>query len=111
MHKKLLPIGVIALILLTGVGCKPITKNQFIGNCAKKGEVDNHINMTNGKPNPSGKECCNGLKAIGEKTDEELIQKGGCALISGGQSICAPCGNGICDTEYEDKCNCYKDCK
>ena len=26
-------------------------------------------------------------------------------------TVCAPCGNGICDDEVESKCNCPEDCK
>jgi hypothetical protein len=56
-----------------------------------------------------GHKCCNGLVSTGVKTDFDF--NGECLQISGAFSICAPCGNSICDSEVENICNCPADCK
>ena len=52
--------------------------------------------------------CCEGLISIsGTDFDED------CNIIGfGGLNKCSDCGDNICDTEnWENKCNCPKDCK
>ncbi|MEZ4815598.1 MAG: hypothetical protein R3A80_10395 [Bdellovibrionota bacterium] len=39
--------------------------------------------------------------------DKEACERTGLVGFAG---ICAPCGNNICDTQWEDKCNCPEDC-
>ncbi|MBR9702361.1 hypothetical protein GOV13_05570 [Candidatus Pacearchaeota archaeon] len=61
---------------------------------------------------PGTEKCCGDLKSI---FGSEL-EDGRCWCIEdnnncGGAPICAPCGNGNCENEYnEDKCNCPEDC-
>ena len=89
-----------------------VATNYF--SCAKAGEKTvSNFDMTTGKINPNIKEvkCCPGLKSISEKQIDGHIKGGACAIIVGvNYGICSPCGNGVCNTEYEDKCNCPTDC-
>lgn len=85
--------------------------SETIKNCAMEGETPTYFNLATGKENPEGKYCCSGLKAIGPKTGQAVIDKGICAVVSGSLGVCRSCGNGICDFEYEDSCNCSEDCK
>jgi hypothetical protein len=56
-------------------------------------------------------ECCSGLAPIselavpqtGNLTCEELS-------VVGGNSICSACGNGNCESGWENRCNCAEDC-
>ncbi len=89
-------ILVILIIIIGGV---------FL-NCAKEGESPNCFNFTTGKKNFFCKHCCPGLKVIGSKTHDGIIM-----YNVGVPGICRPCGNGICDSEYEDINNCPEDCK
>jgi len=56
--------------------------------------------------------CCGGLKPMFGYEDSN----GKCQCTEegnncGGASICAPCGNGVCEKEYrEDRCTCPEDC-
>lgn len=55
----------------------------------------------------AGQDKCEaqGLKRILKKEDcNSMAQR---ILFT----VCAPCGNGICDKELESKCNCPEDCK
>lgn len=90
------------------------TKNNIpnIENCAKQGERPTNFDLRTGKTVPGGKACCPGLVSI----DEKSLQKDGsgkeiCAMHQGIMGICRPCGDGICNHDYEDKCNCGQDCK
>jgi len=86
--------------------------------CAEAGEepVGNFDERT-GKTDESIKviNCCEGLRPIQKKQDRINRTTSGsvvCAAYQGvSLSICAPCGNGKCDTAYEDICNCPKDCR
>ena len=61
---------------------------------------------------PGTEKCCDGLKSIFGSENAD----GSCSCTEpgnncGGSPICAPCGNGICESQYgEDKCNCAEDC-
>ncbi|MDO9581446.1 MAG: hypothetical protein Q7J06_12940 [Bacteroidales bacterium] len=79
-------------------------------NCAKEGKRPTYFDLTTGKENPGGKHCCFGLKGIGPKTPQEELEKGICMGVSGSLGICSPCGNNVCEFEYEDSCNCPEDC-
>jgi len=85
----------------------PATKKD----CAVNGESPTNFDMTTGKIIPGGKPCCVGLKLINPKTPLENLNKGLCKHTMGTAGVCRPCGNGVCDTEYEDRCNCSEDCK
>lgn len=86
--------------------------------CAKEGERPvGNLDLRTGKVDESitvvG--CCEGLKKIQNKQGNitrsesgEIICK---AIIGVPNTICSPCGNGICDTNYEDICNCPEDCR
>jgi len=69
-------------------------------------------------------ECCDGLSAMSSPTS--LFPKpnhsgaglssisstnGLCAMTVGEYPICGQCGNNICDSKYENSCNCPNDCK
>lgn len=87
--------------------------------CAKAGEEPvSNFDFTTGKTDPSIEiiPCCEGLQSIEQKQKNEapIIVDGGrvCGMVEGGPNqICSPCGNGVCDAEYEDYCNCKEDCK
>jgi len=55
-----------------------------------------------------------GLKRITSKSDADSNGDGSCFPSMAQReeiTVCAPCGNGVCDTELESKCNCPVDCK
>jgi putative hemolysin len=84
------------------------------GECSKIGEppVDN-FDLTTGKTNPNIEPvpCCISLKPISKKQDANLTDNNICVTVEGViNDICSPCGNGVCDSEYEDLCNCPEDC-
>ena len=95
-----------------------IDKNQSLNsnqpranNCAVIGEKPTNFDMTTGQLVSEGKPCCNGLTAIGPKTSDAVLAQGICNMIDGVRGICSPCGDEICNQDYEDKCNCPKDCQ
>lgn len=78
--------------------CEPITKA-----CAKEGETIGAQGMP--------ESCCSGLKPVGGWPGG---YEGDCSILPPptGLSICANCGNGICETNNgENKCNCPEDCE
>jgi hypothetical protein len=93
------------ILILFIVGCTEQIKNSDNNNntnCAKLGETIGAVDMPEG--------CCSGLKPVAGWGGG---YEGDCSIPAppGGLSICAPCGNGICDIEYgENKCNCPDDC-
>lgn len=106
MNKKIIIIvSVVVILLLAGIFLVSrdrsqnndfFDKSQF---CAKEGEAIGAQGM------PSS--CCSGLKPLGQGSDVD-----NCALppLPTGLSICAPCGDEICNSNYESKCNCPADC-
>jgi len=56
-----------------------------------------------------GHECCRGLYPIGVSNPGG--PEGACVIKVGVLSICAPCGDGVCEEELENICNCPKDCE
>jgi len=76
-----------------------------VAKCAGNGErVTENPNIHDWYPD----ECCRGLKKIhnpGSYTDARCIY-----YKASRHTICAPCGNGVCDKEIEDSCTCVKDC-
>jgi hypothetical protein len=83
--------------------------------CAKAGERSvNNLDMTTGKINPKiqAKNCCLGLKNIAEKQPTINNNPDLCSQNFGvSYNLCSPCGNGVCDSQYEDHCNCPEDCR
>lgn len=68
--------------------------------CAGKGETVSGI--------PDDEPCCDSLDAIAaEEIDPETGQ---CEALIGGM-ICAACGDGQCESGWENPCNCPEDCK
>jgi len=58
---------------------------------------------------PGTEKCCGDLKSI---LPESYYDNSCNELDVVGAPICAPCGNGKCESQYgEDKCNCASDCK
>ena len=119
----LMVIGIIIVRYFSGLGTKSVkesnqpTNQQVINesSCAKIGERSvSNFDMTTGKINPNmkNKDCCSGLKNITEK--QSIINKNSdvCSQSVGvSYNLCSPCGNGVCDSQYEDHCNCPEDCK
>jgi len=52
------------------------------------------------------KKCCEGLEKIPAKDYED----GKCYVLFDVGTVCSECGNDICE-EWENPCNCPKDCK
>lgn len=55
-----------------------------------------------------------GLKRVTSKEDADSNRDGSCFPSMAQRveiTVCAPCGNGVCDDELESKCNCPEDCK
>jgi len=56
-----------------------------------------------------GYECCEGLvgrNPVGQYNEDTEV----CDIITGSFGICISCGDGECDENYEDVCNCEEDC-
>jgi hypothetical protein len=70
--------------------------------CLKQG--DTPIGSSMGRNKTPGNDCCAGLKAI----DQKIV----CGKGYGGYAgVCSPCGDGFCDKDLENNCNCPSDCK
>jgi len=84
------------------IKCQNGTCIQFNPNsCAKEGEAYY----------PGTEKCCEGLKSVFpyELPDGSCISPENDTRA--GAPVCAPCGNGKCESQYgEDKCNCAEDC-
>jgi hypothetical protein len=80
--------------------------NETQAECANIGEHPNNFDFTTGKKIIGGKQCCPGLKEIINSDCVDDI----CSFSSGGPGICAPCGNDVCEQEYENSLNCPEDC-
>lgn len=82
--------------------------------CATIGEEPiSNFDLRNGKTNPDikNKNCCSGLQKINKKQPQG-IEHAICSQVVGVFNvICSPCGNGVCNAQYEDSCNCPEDCK
>ena len=102
---------VVILLIILGVyfySQNPKVKEPSAANCLKAGEIDQ-------SPAALGKvrgKCCSGLTEVpdfpipstGNLTCDELS-------AAGSNLICSACGNGICESEWENRCNCPEDCK
>ena len=112
-NKKIIIFSLSIVILLVAIVVFSVSKNNpaknnnFFDNtksslfCAKEGETIGASGMPNS--------CCSGLKPLGGLPNG---YDGDCAKPqpSTGLSICASCGDGICNSNYEGKCNCPADC-
>ena len=74
------------------------------GNCKKLGEISQDLDQ--GISNSSS--CCAGLKQILRSSAFDA----NCVGAWGGSNpyLCLACGDGVCDSKYESKCNCPADC-
>lgn len=82
-----------------GVSLTPGATSSSSANCWPEGWID-----------AGGKPCCAGLTSIVSRTE---IPLGGGAIacnqtVAG--NVCAACGNGTCNSQYENRCNCPGDC-
>ena len=55
------------------------------------------------------RKCCPGLTEISNDF-AYLEESGECAVLPSGGKICLPCGDGYCDPDHENPCNCARDC-
>ncbi|MGZ3786866.1 MAG: hypothetical protein ACXVC3_20175, partial [Bdellovibrio sp.] len=74
------------------------------GSCFKLGQGE----TLSGEPSGDekhGSPCCRPLK---DREPKDI-----CGIPTGGsyQYVCIACGDGKCDPEYENTCNCHEDCK
>lgn len=62
-----------------------------------------------GEPGPDGwklkQKCCEGL------VDKESIEVCGKGITGGYIYTCVACGDGVCERDIENRCNCAEDCK
>jgi len=82
--------------------------------CARAGErAISNFDMTTGKTNPTIKamDCCVGLTKIADKQSTPDLSQICREQMGVPHTLCSPCGNNICDAQYEDACNCPKDCQ
>jgi hypothetical protein len=115
MNKKsiFLIIRIVCYILIGAVIYFFFVPNDIITNfkCSNQGQSPQWEWPSIESPPPikKGTRCCGGLKERAQKWayDEN------CKIhpMGGNYGICLACGNGVCDTKYESKCNCPEDCK
>jgi len=60
-----------------------------------------------GESLPPGYECCEGLTSVGVSSPGP---NGTCMMIEGPWPVCIACGDGFCDNDTENTCNCPGDC-
>lgn len=80
----------------------------YNGECGQQ-YVKNLTCVEKGGSLSPGYKCCEGLSSITPSTATRILN-GVCDYAAGSFGICAPCGNGVCDKDYENKCNCPEDC-
>jgi len=93
---------IIALLITFQVGAA--SSSEDIPVCSELGHQLNPA--PGGPPGSQGflNSCCVGL--------EHVEDKNACGRAYGGYAgVCIACGDGKCDTQYENACNCAKDCK
>ena len=89
-----------------GCNCPQDCKNF---KCKVPGEIPNYT----APGDDMSTQCCKGLKHRIQKNqfDENCVnlfeKYGGGGYVG----ICLACGDGVCDSKYESKCNCPEDCK
>lgn len=119
---------------MTAQDCRELAcpnENGFVheqcidGSCVLQGNlrkmcVTECVNLGGAGPNPSlgpmdpngNKTCCNNLTALIPKDSCSvcLSSEMPCPTIVGAGTMCIACGDGICDSKYENSCNCPSDC-
>lgn len=115
MKKSLIICFIIALLLIVLIAGiyfylhSPKGIEISLTSCLNAGEIYQ-------SPGGLGKirgECCSGLiimpdfpvPSSGNWTCEQF------SSIAGNNLLCSACGNKICESEWENKCNCPADCK
>ena len=83
--------------LETGI-CANLETPDLCGKCVEEGGTTGVY--------PDAPPCCEGLEPI---SPAEPMDNGECAMAEGAV-FCAACGNGNCEEEWENWCNCPKDC-
>ncbi len=102
---------VIILVIFAVIYSYKPTEESSLNGCIKAGEA-----FENASLGPDGRfgECCSGLVGISGglqySPHDDMADDDGCVPLMGSASICSNCGNGKCE-EWENKCNCTKDCK
>ncbi|MCK9379190.1 MAG: hypothetical protein M0P97_03560 [Candidatus Moranbacteria bacterium] len=112
-NKKNIALYLAIIVLLITTATFFVNKNKSTKNndsiddtesslfCAKEGETIGASDMPNS--------CCSGLKPLGGLPNG---YDGDCTKPQPptGLNICASCGDGICNGNFEGKCNCPEDC-
>ncbi len=80
----------------------------YNGECGSE-FVENFSCVELGEAMSPGYECCEGLIEGTSLSSTEIVN-GVCAFSVGSFGTCLACGDGVCDSEYENSCNCEKDC-
>ena len=84
---------------------KPTTSCAILGESGPNGSMG---------PNDLNKDkvCCEGLvlKSPKECAIESEDYSEDCMFHDGCGTVCTKCGDGFCDSQYENKCNCPEDC-
>jgi hypothetical protein len=89
-------------IIMIFISLDVMAKNPSKEICLKQGQSPTGSSI--GRDKIPGNDCCPGLITI--------VPQSACGKAFGGYAaICAPCGNGKCDNEIENNCNCPKDCE
>jgi len=93
-------------ILSSGIHCNPMgdAEDNWAGNCGDYASMP----CAELGIGPTVNECCDGLVSIRKKQYFDAF----CVWNppTGYMGVCSNCGDGICDSDIETKCNCPKDC-
>lgn len=73
--------------------------------CLEEGETGNQRGDKNAPDWELKKKCCEGL------VDREEVDICGKGITGGYVYACIKCGDGVCDSNNESKCNCPEDCQ
>ena len=111
---KGLIIGIIITVLIIAIGIYAFYPDKNINSdCAKEGEDGPNGSLG---PNDPNKDivCCEGLTLISTGIEydptSEYADENGCLIMVGSGTVCSACGNGNCEDDWENKCNCPEDC-
>jgi hypothetical protein len=106
--KRGLTIGIVVVVIIAiALGLYFYFGNNSSPNpstCAKAGEIS--FNDATGEV----KECCSGLKEVGNLPDGTPEECANFANMEGFGSICTDCGNSNCES-WENRCICPADCQ
>ena len=90
--------------------CTMSIPGKCVKACASLGEkTTGTFDLTNGQTIPLDEQrlCCEGLKSTNTRCGEDDTA----IFETGTPGICIACGDGVCDLNYEDVCNCPEDCE